>query len=66
MPNHREGDAPAPLPRDEHRRRTRRVRTDAPPGSDPEPVREPPRHRADENDDRLRGDVPPHYGGGGR
>lgn len=39
------------------------MRTDAPAGSDPNPQAEPPRHRADENDEQLRRDVPPHYAG---
>ncbi|HWR85791.1 MAG TPA: hypothetical protein VN200_07345 [Rhodoglobus sp.] len=43
------------------RRRPRRVRTDPPPGSDPAPQSEPPRHAETENDDRLRVDKPPHY-----
>ncbi|MDO7883482.1 hypothetical protein [Antiquaquibacter soli] len=59
MAEHR-ADDPVDRPRAE--RRSRRVRTDAPPGSDPNPVAEPPRHRADENDEQLRRDVPPHWG----
>jgi hypothetical protein len=47
--------------RGERRRRHRRVRTEAVPGSDPAPQPEPPRHSTGENDERLRGDVPPHY-----
>lgn len=43
------------------RRRHRRVRTEPPPGSDPEPLEEPDRHAEGENDARLREDVPPHY-----
>ena len=43
------------------RRRTRRVTTDAPAGSDPSPASEPPRHAATENDERLKGDKPPHW-----
>lgn len=72
MPNHafpdraegapRHSAAPqSPGPVEPARRRNRRVRTDAPPGSDPAPVREPPRHASTENDDRLRADKPPHY-----
>ncbi len=43
------------------RRRGRRVTTDPVPGSDPSPQPEPERHSEGENDERLRGDVPPHY-----
>jgi len=43
------------------RRRKRRVTTDAPAGSDPSPASEPPRHAATENDERLKGDKPPHW-----
>lgn len=65
MPDHGDDEVPEQtLPRDEHRRRVRRVRTDAPPGSDPHPAGEPARHRAGENDERLRRDAPPHYGSG--
>lgn len=39
----------------------RRVTTPPPDGSDPTPSSEPPRHRLDENDDRLNADKPPHY-----
>jgi len=42
-------------------RRGRRVSTEPPPGTDPQPQREPPRHRADENDERLKADKPPHW-----
>lgn len=42
-------------------RRRRRVTTQPVPGSDPAPAPEPPRHRAGENDDQLRRDVPPHW-----
>jgi len=39
----------------------RRVKTDPPPGSDPNPAAEPERHAKGENDERMRGDKPPHY-----
>ena len=39
----------------------RRVTTEPPDGSDPTPSSEPPRHRLDENDDRLNAEKPPHY-----
>ena len=39
----------------------RRAKTEPPPGSDPKPAPEPKRHASGENDDRLRGDKPPHY-----
>ncbi|MGE3193156.1 MAG: hypothetical protein AB7K08_06790 [Microbacteriaceae bacterium] len=39
----------------------RRVTTPPPDGSDPTPSSEPPRHRLDENDDRLNAEKPPHY-----
>lgn len=39
----------------------RRAKTEPPPGSDPTPAPEPKRHDSGENDDRLRGDKPPHY-----
>jgi hypothetical protein len=42
-------------------RRRRRVVTEPPSGSDPAPVREPPRHASTENDDRLKRDKPPHW-----
>ncbi|MGN6501931.1 MAG: hypothetical protein ACTHKX_03380 [Pseudolysinimonas sp.] len=42
-------------------RHRRRVTTDVAPHVDPTPASEPPRHRADENDDRLRAEKPPHY-----
>lgn len=48
-----------PKPR---RRRRRRVTTEAVPGSDPTPQKEPPRHSEDENDERLKRDTPPHWG----
>ncbi|KQO63402.1 hypothetical protein ASF23_03825 [Curtobacterium sp. Leaf261] len=43
-------------------RRSRRVTTAPVPGSDPHPAPEPERHGDGENDARLRGDVPPHWG----
>jgi hypothetical protein len=43
-------------------RRRRRVTTQPPAGSDPNPISEAPRHRASENDQRLRADKPPHWG----
>lgn len=43
-------------------RRRRRVTTPSPEGSDPTPISEAPRHRAPENDQRLRADKPPHWG----
>ena len=47
----------------EHRKRKhRRVKTQAVPGSDPAPQPEPPRHSSNENDERLRADKPPHWG----
>ena len=39
----------------------RRARTAAPPGTDPAPAPEAPRHRDADNDDRLRREKPPHY-----
>ena len=39
----------------------RRVTTNPPPGSDPTPAPEPPPHPKGENDERMRGDKPPHY-----
>jgi hypothetical protein len=50
-----DADPPAP-------RRRRRVTTPPPAGSDPTPISEAPRHRASENDQRLRADKPPHWG----
>ncbi|MBN9238662.1 MAG: hypothetical protein J0J03_03210 [Leifsonia sp.] len=44
------------------RGRHRRVTTEAPEGSDPNPSPEPARHAATENDDRLKADKPPHWG----
>jgi hypothetical protein len=37
------------------------VTTDVAPHVDPTPTSEPPRHREDENDDRLKAEKPPHY-----
>ena len=48
-------------PRAARTRRRRRVTTDAPPGTDPTPSSEPPRHALNENDQRLREEKPPHY-----
>lgn len=42
-------------------RHRRRVTTDVAPDVDPTPTSEPPRHREDENDDRLKAEKPPHY-----
>ncbi|MCH1884340.1 hypothetical protein [Agrococcus sp. ARC_14] len=42
------------------RRRGRRVTTEPPPGYTGEPAVE--RHTSNENDARLKGDVPPHWG----
>lgn len=39
-----------------------RVTTEPPAGSDPNPVPEAPRGSGTENDARLKGDVPPHWG----
>jgi hypothetical protein len=44
------------------RRPHRRVTTEPPPGSDPSPAPEPPRHGNTENDDRLKAETPPHWG----
>ncbi len=44
------------------KRKHRRVTTQAVPGSDPTPDPEPPRHSANENDERLKADKPPHWG----
>jgi hypothetical protein len=59
------GDEPAsesgptePPRRPKHRKR---VTTEPPPGVDPTPTSEPPRHELTENDDRLRAEKPPHY-----
>ncbi|HTL42107.1 MAG TPA: hypothetical protein VL294_11605 [Pseudolysinimonas sp.] len=53
-----EGAETQPERRPRHRRR---VTTDVAPHVDPTPASEPARHRADENDDRLRAEKPPHY-----
>jgi hypothetical protein len=42
-------------------RRSRRVTTDPPPGTDPNPASEPDRHELTENDARLKAEKPPHY-----
>jgi hypothetical protein len=55
-PDVAEGDEPPRRPK--HRKR---VTTEAPPGTDPTPSSERPRHALDENDQRLREDKPPHY-----
>lgn len=53
-----EGEEPAPLV---IKRRGRRVSTEpAPPGYTGEPAQE--QQQSSENDDRLRQDVPPHWG----
>ena len=44
------------------RHRSRRVTTEAPAGSDPNPAPEPSRSSGSENDDRLKADKPPHWG----
>ncbi|WP_339619510.1 hypothetical protein [uncultured Salinibacterium sp.] len=44
------------------RSKRRRVTTAAPTGSDPHPQAEPERHSNNENDERLKGDKPPHWG----
>lgn len=44
------------------KRKSRRVTTPHPEGSDPSPTPEPPRTTGTENDDRLRADKPPHWG----
>ena len=43
-------------------RRRRRVTTQAVPGSDPTPQKEPARYAENENDERLKSDKPPHWG----
>ncbi|MDJ0336153.1 MAG: hypothetical protein ACOH10_12680 [Rhodoglobus sp.] len=53
-----EGDEATPAPRI----RRRRASTKPPPGSDPTPLPEPPRHASTENDEQLRRDKPPHWG----
>ncbi|MBD8140574.1 hypothetical protein IFT36_08465 [Frigoribacterium sp. CFBP 13605] len=63
-----EGDAPHALEAAEssplvvRRRSGRRVSTDPVPGSDPTPAPESARQGSSENDQRLRADVPPHWG----
>lgn len=52
-----EGQESAPLV---IRRRGRRVSTEPAPGSTDEPAQEP--QQSSENDERLRQDVPPHWG----
>jgi len=44
------------------RSKRRRVTTPPPAGSDPHPTAEPERHASHENDERLKGDKPPHWG----
>jgi len=44
------------------RHRGRRVTTEPPAGSDPNPAPEPPRSTGTENDARLKADKPPHWG----
>ncbi|MEL0626229.1 hypothetical protein V6245_04635 [Salinibacterium amurskyense] len=44
------------------RSKSRRVTTPPPAGSDPHPTGEPKRHQNNENDERLKGDKPPHWG----
>ena len=39
----------------------RRVTTEPPPGTDPNPASEPDRHELTENDERLKAEKPPHY-----
>lgn len=60
-PSHR-ADGTTRQPRDTRPRHRRRVTTDAPEGSDPAPAPEPARHASTENDERLKGDKPPHWG----
>jgi hypothetical protein len=59
MPDHRaeDHDHIASTPR-----RSRRVTTPAPEGSDPTPTPEPGRHHITENDEQLKRDKPPHWG----
>ena len=58
-PSHRaEVSTDVPVGRGKHRR----VTTEPPPGSDPAPAPEPPRHASTENDDQLKRDKPPHWG----
>lgn len=58
-PAHR-AEVPSDVPAG--RGKHRRVTTDAPAGSDPTPAPEPARHASTENDERLKGDKPPHWG----
>lgn len=58
-PAHR-ADQPDDVPAG--RGKHRRVTTEPPAGSDPTPAPEPPRHASTENDERLKGDKPPHWG----
>ena len=58
-PAHR-ADVPSDVP--SGRGKHRRVTTDAPAGSDPNPAPEPARHASTENDDQLKRDKPPHWG----
>jgi hypothetical protein len=51
-----------PSPQKTRPRIRRRVTTDPIPGTDPNPSPEPRRHTSGENDDQLKGDVPPHWG----
>ena len=44
------------------RPKRRRVTTEPPAGSDPNPQPEPPRSSGTENDARLKADKPPHWG----
>ncbi|SDS33668.1 hypothetical protein [Agrococcus carbonis] len=53
-------DEPEPTPPLVIRKRGRRVTTEPPPGYTAEPALE--RQQSSENDARLRGDVPPHWG----
>jgi hypothetical protein len=57
-PERAEPEPAEPEPPPRHRKR---VTTEPPPGTDPTPSSEPPRHALDENDQRLREDKPPHY-----
>ncbi|MBX3098553.1 MAG: hypothetical protein KF761_03155 [Salinibacterium sp.] len=58
-PSHR-ADVPEDVP--PGRGKHRRVTTDVPPGTDPNPTAEPARHSSTENDEQLRRDKPPHWG----
>lgn len=60
-PSHRAAVAHSPEPglRARHRRR---VTTEPPAGSDPNPEPEVGGHAATENDERLKRDKPPHWG----